>query len=200
MNTFPVVSATLAILSATAQQGNALSRFESFAPFIEEASPLMATVLWKNQQPEAFTFIIAAEIPESKTSLSTALKAKISELASLPNGWDTRGRAIAPIPASLSACVHACEQLADWTRTLTGQSFNEPFLAPNYDGCIQMEWNSPLRTLEAEAGRDGWSVVGIDRSGQSDNELFETELPFESGDALNPYYQWFTGTRAEWPV
>lgn len=132
--------------------------------------------------------------------LSSLLLAKVAELERLPKGWDSRGTARAPLPVSLFACVTACQRLAEWSLQSWQSSFQEPFLAPNFDGCVQMEWNSPERALEIEAGEDRWLIAGAVKPRVGDPEFFEGEALLQEDSAVTLCYQWFKGLRGGWPL
>ena len=134
------------------------------------------------------------------SSLSKRLQAKIVELAKLPDGWDARSTARAPLLISLFACVTACQQLVEWSTSFGRPRFQEPFLVPNFDGCVQMEWSNSERALEMEARADGWSIAGVVKYPDRDPEFVEGEIPLPDYSSVARCYQWFKGLRHDWPL
>jgi hypothetical protein len=108
---------------------------------------------------------------ETAVSLSAQLRQKINDLAALESNWD--GEHAKPVqPHVLAAVVETLTQLSQQT-----DKFREPFLAPTFDGFVQMEWRENKRSLDIEAVDKGWSAVGteIGPDGQRDYHIAEFE-------------------------
>ncbi|HXP61238.1 MAG TPA: hypothetical protein VN829_12150, partial [Dongiaceae bacterium] len=92
-------------------------------------------------------------MPDIKLELSPQTGQKMKELAKLGERWDGKNAQ----PIKMDALADASEVLIRLARR---SDYREPFLAPTFDGFIQIEWHDHKRSLEIEAVTQGWSVVG----------------------------------------
>jgi hypothetical protein len=135
---------------------------------------------------------IAANTVRSAT-LPRALRRRISELSDLPFNWD--GEGAKPVKSIVLAdVVEALNYLAQRTG-----GFQEPFLAPTFDGFVQMEWHGKNRSLEIEAVERGWSVVGTTIGHDGKRCYFTTESERSDFGLLERFYKWFIGIELLWP-
>lgn len=120
---------------------------------------------------------------DSSAFLSICLRQRINELASLQENWDGEGaKAVKP---------HVLADVVETLRRLSRQPvFREPFLAPTFDGFVQMEWHDEKRWLDVEATVKGWSAVGT-AIGSDGNRYYYT-ADFERSDfaQLERFYHW----------
>lgn len=131
---------------------------------------------------------------ETAASLSAQLRQKINALVALESNWDGE-QAKSVKPHVLADVVETLRQLSQRT-----DKFCEPFLAPTFDGFVQMEWRENNRSLDIEAVDKGWSAVGteIGPDGQRHYHIGE----FERNDfaQLMNCYKWFSGNESIWPL
>jgi hypothetical protein len=131
---------------------------------------------------------------ETSQSLQPTLRQKINQLASLKPNWDgERAKQVKP---------HVLADVAETLRRLSQQAilFREPFLAPTFDGFVQMEWNENKRSLDVEAVQNGWSAVGTEVGG--DEQHYYHSAEFERNDFLHlvKCYDWLIGVELIWPL
>jgi hypothetical protein len=130
---------------------------------------------------------------EAAASLPVQLRDRISELAALEPNWDGEG-AKAVKPHVLADVVETLKRLSQRT-----DEFREPFLAPTFDGFVQMEWREGARDLEIEATEKGWSAVGIMLNRNSERYYYTAELARNDFAQLLRFYQWFSADELIWP-
>jgi hypothetical protein len=133
-------------------------------------------------------------VVETAASFSVQLRQKINGLLALESNWD--GEQAKPVnPHVLSDVVETLKQLSQQT-----DKFHEPFLAPTFDGFVQMEWRENKRSLDIEAVDQGWSAVAteIGPDGQRHYHLAEFER-HDFAHLLN-CYKWFSGHESIWPL
>jgi len=131
---------------------------------------------------------------ETAASLSAQLRQKINELLALESNWD--GEQAKPVkPHVLADMVETLRRLGQQT-----DNFREPFLAPTFDGFVQMEWHEKERSLDIEAVDKGWSVVGSEIG--SDGLYHYHTAEFERNDfaPLLNCYKWVSGNELVWPL
>ena len=133
----------------------------------------------------------AAEIA---ASLSAQLRQKISELAALESNWD--GELAKPVkPQALADVVETLKQLSQQT-----DEFREPFLAPTFDGFVQMEWRENKRSLDIEVVDKGWSAVGTEIGPDGQRRYFSAEFERSDFARLANVYKWLAGNELIWPL
>jgi hypothetical protein len=127
------------------------------------------------------------------TPLSHSLRQRVGELSDLKPNWD--GEKAKPIRAPvLGDVVEFLRRLAQHTSTL-----REPFLAPTFDGFVQIEWHDKKRSLEMEAVSMSWAVVGSLNGKDNKRLYFEAECERSDFDQLEKFYEWFVGNELIWP-
>ncbi len=126
-------------------------------------------------------------------TLSPALRQRVGQLSDLENNWD--GEAAKPVKAPVLG------DAVEFLRRLTQQtnSLREPFLAPTFDGFIQIEWHDKKRSLEIEAVSMGWSAVGSLTGKDNQRLYFEGECDRSDFEQLVKFYEWFVGNELIWP-
>lgn len=126
-------------------------------------------------------------------TLSPTLRQRVGELSDLKTNWDGETAKAVKAPV-LGDSVEFLRRLAQRTNT-----FREPFLAPTFDGFIQIEWHDKRRSLEIEAVILGWSIVGS-LTGKGNSRLyFEAECERSDFEQLGKFYEWFVGNELIWP-
>ena len=116
----------------------------------------------------------------------------MEELSALKPNWDGEGAKA----VRTSALGDVMEFLR---RSARRPSFREPFLAPTFDGSVQIEWHNNERSLEIEAANGGWSVVGSLANGDNKRLYFEAECERSDFHQLEKFYEWFAGKELIWP-
>jgi hypothetical protein len=79
------------------------------------------------------------------------------------------------------------------------QLFRLPFIAPTFDGFIQLEWHDKHRLLEFEGSDTGWSVTGAESIPGSSRKYYSAECGRTDLPKLQTFYDWFVGTELIWP-
>jgi hypothetical protein len=131
---------------------------------------------------------------ESAASLSAQLRQKINELFALEPNWD--GENAKPVkPHVLADVVETLRRLSRQT-----DGFREPFLAPTFDGFIQMEWHESKRSLDIEAVDRGWSAVGTEIGPDGQRHYYTAEFGRNDFAPLMNCYKWLSGTDLIWPL
>jgi len=126
-------------------------------------------------------------------TLSPSLRQRVGQLSDLQHNWDGENAKTVRAPV-LGDVVEFLRRLARHTGIL-----REPFLAPTFDGFVQIEWHDKKRSLEIEAVNQGWLVVG-GLNGQDNKRLyFEAECERSDFDRLEKFYEWFVGNELLWP-
>jgi hypothetical protein len=131
---------------------------------------------------------------ETAASLPLGLRQKIKELAALEPNWD--GEGAKPVK------THVLADMTEMLRRLHQEkpAFQEPFLAPTFDGFVQIEWSGARRSLDVEAVESGWSAVGTVISPDGER-LYETgEFEFNDFARLGQCYEWLCGNEMLWPL
>jgi hypothetical protein len=140
------------------------------------------------------TSILDAFSTQSK-SLSLRFGQKLSQIANMRDNWDDEGAKAANV--DLVANTYGVILLL---KTMFGTDFKEPFLAPTFHGSVLAEWQGPKRSLEFEATKEGWSVVGSSVLSDGQTLYHETDLPRSNLSTLIDCYKWFIGTEMLWPT
>jgi hypothetical protein len=125
---------------------------------------------------------------------SPTLRQRITELLNLKPNWDGEG--------AKGIKVHVLADVIEGLKRIAGglDYFREPFLAPTFDGFVQMEWHSERRSLEIEAVDQGWSYVGTVIT--NDTKRWYLTAVGERSDfqKLKKYYEWYEGSELIWPL
>ena len=126
-------------------------------------------------------------------ALSPSLRQRIGELSDLSPNWD--GEIAKAVKASvLGDVVEVLRRLTQRTNT-----FREPFLAPTFDGFVQIEWHNQKHSLEIEAVSHGWSVVGSMITADGRRLYFPAECERSDFEQLEKFYEWYVGNELLWP-
>jgi hypothetical protein len=129
----------------------------------------------------------------ASSSLSPHLRQRISELAALESNWD--GEGAKPVkPHVLADAVETLKRLS-----LLGAAFREPFIAPMFDGFVQLEWHSDKRSLDIEAVDKGWSAVGTLIGAGGNRHYYTGEFERNDFARIANFYQWILGEELIWP-
>lgn len=125
--------------------------------------------------------------------LPPGLRQRIEHLSHLPNNWDGEGaRSVkASVLADVVEALKCLSQQAD--------GFKSPFVAPTFEGFVQLEWHDKERSLEMEAVPNGWSVVGTMVGGRGNRLYFTAECESSDFPRLEGFYKWFLGDELIWP-
>jgi hypothetical protein len=130
---------------------------------------------------------------ETAAALPASLRLKIHELAALEPGWD--GERAQPVKTQVLAdVVETLKRLSRQT-----DHFREPFLAPTFDGFVQMEWREDKRSLDIEAVDTGWSAVGTEMGPEGRRQYHTAEFERNNFARLKKFYQWLSGSASLWP-
>jgi hypothetical protein len=131
---------------------------------------------------------------EAAASLSARLRQKINELFTLESNWD--GENAQPVkPHVLADVVETLKRLNQQT-----DKFHEPFLAPTFDGFVQMEWRENKRSLDIEAVDKGWSAVGTEIGPDGQRRYHTAEFERRDFGQLMNCYRWFSDNESIWPL
>jgi hypothetical protein len=131
-------------------------------------------------------------IPKS-TSLSASLRQRIRQLSDLQENWDGEG-AQSIKPYILADAIEVLNRLIQQSN-----DFREPFLAPTFEGFVQIEWHSKTRVLELEAESQGWAVVGTEIGANDERHYSIADCKRGDFGALKMFYDWFLGNELIWP-
>jgi len=126
--------------------------------------------------------------------LSPQLRQRIREFADLKMNWDGEGAK----PVRPSVLADAIGVL--WHLAVHCGDFRDPFLAPTFDGFVQIEWHSDKRSLDIEATSEGWCVVGTLLGKDGARHYYTEECGRSDFDRLRGYYEWFVGVELLWPL
>ena len=126
-------------------------------------------------------------------TLSPSLRQRVGELSDLKPKWDGEDAKAVRAPV-LGDVVEFLRRLAQHTNML-----RDPFLAPTFDGYVQIEWHDKRRSLEIEAIGTGWSVVGSVTGKDNGRLYFESECERSDFSQLEKFYEWFVGNELIWP-
>lgn len=124
---------------------------------------------------------------------SPELIQRIINLLSLKDGWDGKGSK-AINPAVIADAVDLIRRLSSRT------DYKEPFIAPTFEGFVQIEWSSRNRLLDYEADENGWSIAGTDIEPGNRRDYYNEECGRKDFDALEKFYAWFAGVEMLWPL
>ena len=131
---------------------------------------------------------------EAAALLSARLRQKISELVALELNWD--GEHARPVnPKVLADVIESLKLLSQQE-----DGFREPFLAPTFDGFVQMEWREKNRSLDIEAVAVGWSAVGTEIGPNGQRQYHTSEFKRNDSAQLIKFYQWLMGNESIWPL
>jgi hypothetical protein len=131
-------------------------------------------------------------VADKAVSLSASLRQSIKELSELPDGWDG-GRA-KPIK------MDVLNDVVRFLKWLTQQPlYSEPFIVPTFDGLVQMEWHDEKRSLDIEAGKEGWAVGGTLIVSDRQRVYFDANCGSRDFEKLRNFYDWFSGKESIWP-
>jgi hypothetical protein len=125
--------------------------------------------------------------------LSPDLRRRIAELSNLKPNWDGEGAKL--IKSHVLADV--IEALKRFARR--PDSVQWPFLAPTFDGYVQLEWRNSKRSLEIEAVSQGWSLVGTLVGNDGKRHYFTAGCERSDFRRLERFYEWFAGIELIWP-
>lgn len=129
----------------------------------------------------------------ASNSLSPQLHQGIKELANLKEDWD--GEGAKPVKAHVLAdAVDTLKQLS-----LLARVFHEPFVAPTFDGFVQLEWHGETRSLDIEAVDKGWSAVGTLIGADGNRHYYTAEFERNNFSQVARFYQWVVGDELIWP-
>jgi hypothetical protein len=130
---------------------------------------------------------------ETAASLSAQLRQKINELAALESNWD--GETAKPVKP------HVLADVAETLKRLGQQTdvFHEPFLAPTFDGFVQMEWREDKRYLDIEAVEKGWAAIGTMIGSDGQRHYYTAEFERNDFAQFANFYQWLYGNELIWP-
>lgn len=143
--------------------------------------------------PTGFADSVNRIVIGRSATLSPSLRQRVGELSDLQPNWDGDKAKTVRAPV-LGDVVEFLRRLARHTGIL-----REPFLAPTFDGFVQIEWHDKKRSLEIEAVNQGWSIVG-GFNGQDNKRLyFDAECERSDFDQLEKFYEWFVGNELLWP-
>lgn len=132
-------------------------------------------------------------VAKRSAALSLALRQRMEMLANLEPNWDDEGAA--PVKSFVLAdAVEVLKRLAQQT-----DGFQEPFIAPTFDGYVQMEWHGQKRSLELAADSHGWTIVGTLIKGDGKRDYFTGECARSDFEQLGLFYKWFMGIELIWP-
>ncbi len=130
---------------------------------------------------------------DSSSALSAQLRHRVGELANLKANWD--GEGARPVkPHVLADAVETLKRLS-----LQTSVFREPFLAPTFDGFVQIEWHEEQRRLDLEAVEKGWSAVGTMVGSEDQRHYYTAEFERNDIAQLVKFYQWLLGDELIWP-
>jgi hypothetical protein len=131
---------------------------------------------------------------ETAAPLSVQLCQKINELVALKPNWDgEQAQAVNP---------HVIEDVVETLKRLSKQTvdLHEPFLAPTFDGFVQMEWREKTRSLDVEAVEKGWSAVGTEIGPDGQRQYHTAEFERNDFARLVKCYKWLSGGELIWPL
>lgn len=130
------------------------------------------------------------------SQLPTELKHRMMELVALPAKWDGENAKAVRLSAIREALVFLVHLRGAFS------TFIPPFVAPLFNGSVQLDWFGDHRRLEMELTESGWSLVGTRLRHEHPHEYFEAEVAFNERDLLAQFYAWFANRTEvnEWPA
>ena len=159
-----------------------------------EISPLETeSFLLVSLQPIGIAEAVDGILVGRSAALPPRLRQKVTELSDLKPNWDGEGAKTVKAHV-LADVVEALKRLAQ-----RATDFREPFLAPTFDGFVQIEWHDKKRSLEIEAVNEGWSVAGTMLGVDSKRHYFTAECERSDFGQLERFYGWFLGNELIWP-
>src|SRR5882672_1856446 len=132
-------------------------------------------------------------VHERSANLSAGARERIKELLELPDNWDGEG--------SSAVRMHALADVIEVLKRLARKPgrVSDPFLAPTFDGLVQIEWHGAKRSLEIEVVREGWSIVGTMQGVDANRHYFVGTCERSDFAKLEEFYDWFLGAELIWP-
>lgn len=124
--------------------------------------------------------------------LSPQVSQRIKELSKLERHWDGRNAQ----PIKMDALADATQVLI---RLAQRADYREPYLAPTFDGFVQIEWHDHKRSFEIEAVTQGWSLVGTLTGTEGKRHYFVADCGRADFNELEEFYSWFLGKELLWP-
>jgi hypothetical protein len=126
-------------------------------------------------------------------TLSAQLRNKIYQLAVLPENWD--GEGAKQIKSFLLAnVVGTLIRLSQ-----VSHNFQEPFVAPTFDGLVLLDWHANGRSLEIQSTETGWEAVGTQLGVKNTRQYHTAEFGLNDFAKIRSAYQWFVGDEWIWP-
>ena len=160
---------------------------------IQLAPPSVKQSRFTSSDPTGFAEYVNHLVVDRSATLPLELRRTIEQLSNLTGDWD--GRGAKPVKGHVLAdTVEALKYLSQHAGV-----FQIPFLAPTFDGFVQMEWNGKQRSLEIEAVPNGWCVVGTMMSGTANRLYFTADCESLEFLRLGSFYKWFLGDELIWP-
>jgi hypothetical protein len=120
---------------------------------------------------------------DASASLPVRLHQRINELAGLEEDWDGEGAKVVK-PHVLADVVETLRRLSQH------HVFREPFLAPTFDGFVQMEWHDERRWLDVEVTEQGWSAVGTTIGAEGTRHYYTADFERSDFAQLERFYCW----------
>ena len=161
---------------------------------LQPAQTEVAVYDWSSRkETTGFTDAISRIVVDRSTDLPPSLRARIQELSELPENWDGEGAKVVKI--------HVLADIVEVLRRFSQElgNLDAAFLAPTFEGFVQIEWHGPKRSLEIEAVSGGWSVVGtLHRVGGGHSYLLG-ECSRSDFLKLQEFYEWLLGIELIWP-
>jgi len=130
---------------------------------------------------------------ERAASLAAQLRQKINELLALESNWDVEHAQ----PVNPHVLVDVVETLKRLSRQTA--NFREPYLAPTFEGFVQMEWREKNRSLDLEAVDTGWSAVGTEIGPDTQRQYHTAEFERNDFAQLMKCYAWLCSDQLIWP-
>jgi hypothetical protein len=145
------------------------------------------------KETTGFASALTRVVADRSADLPMRLRESIQKLSDLPQNWDGEGAS--------AVKVHVLADIVEVLKRFSQRSGNlgDPFLAPTFEGFIQIEWHRPKRSLEIEAVRQGWSVVGTMHLADGGHYYLVGECGRSDFAKLGEFYEWFLGTELIWP-
>ena len=145
------------------------------------------------KETTGITDTITRIVVDRSADLPASLRARIQELSELPENWDGEG--------AKAVKMHVLADIVEVLRRFSQRrgGLDTPFLAPIFEGFVQIEWHGPKRSLEIEAVSQGWSVVGTLHRADGGHSYFLGECGRSDFVKLQEFYEWLLGTELIWP-
>ena len=144
--------------------------------------------------PLGFSDSVKEFILTEAQGLSGKLRKRIEYLDSLPADWDGEGA------TSIRRDILAKAVYLVKTLKAERGDFEEPFVAPTFNGFLQLEWHAKGRSLEVEIVPAGLSIVcGLSPAGK-EPAYFCAERPPGDFGAFLSVFNWYSGDEFLWPT